>query len=191
MRETGINSGFMIPQYTAALCIGKQDPVPSGVGRFDSDQPGPGRSRQHGQHRGSQAVDGISKCRACAGDRTAHAAQAARLPCPAATGPGRRGSPHHHATIIPHRETTTSSRTSWLACWTDRGTALLDAVAAAGSRRMICNELAIEILFPSGASQGRGHRTGRPTSWLWCARPRNLPRPQAGTSALQEHRSKK
>ena len=49
MKNTGINSGFMLPQYTsAALVSEKQKPGIPGKCRQHSYFPGPGRPREHG-----------------------------------------------------------------------------------------------------------------------------------------------
>ena len=60
--DGGLNSGFMIPQYVAASLVSREQvAVPSGVGRLDPDERGPGGSRVDGQRVRSEGVAGASR----------------------------------------------------------------------------------------------------------------------------------
>ena len=68
MKDTGINSGFMIPQYTAAALVSeKQGVVSSSQRRFHPDQPGPGRSCFDGIDQRAEVAQHPAQRRACPG----------------------------------------------------------------------------------------------------------------------------
>ncbi len=63
MKDTGINSGFMIPAvYGRSPGIREQNPVPPCQRGFHPHQPGPGRSCQHGFDQRTEAFAGAAKC---------------------------------------------------------------------------------------------------------------------------------